>query len=180
MTNTRSITVDSAHVRQNCMQDPLRPKAAPPALHAVPPSILLTLRGTVGSGSYLEQGSETELGLKCQRGAGLTQQNYSGTMAQTCSTKGLSNQGSVCSARSRQHAQGSPCEQGLREIPLRASAEYVSCIAWLMRFSRSRVRNNAVLIMPLRGLDHHHRQPHHQHRRHHHQQTGFAGGPGCT
>ena len=126
MTNTRSITEDSAHVRQNCMQDPLRPKAAPPALHAVPPSILLTLRGTVGSGSYLEQGSETELGLKCQRRAGLTQQNYSGTMAQTCSTKGLSNQGSVCSARSRQHAQGNPCEQGLREIPLQASAEYVS------------------------------------------------------
>ena len=35
-------------------QMPLRPKAAPPALHAAPPSILLTLSGTVGSGSYLE------------------------------------------------------------------------------------------------------------------------------
>ena len=77
MTNTRSNNEDSAHVRQNCMQDPLRPKAAPPALHAVPPSILLTLRGTVGSGSYLEQGSESELGLglKCQRRASITQQS---------------------------------------------------------------------------------------------------------
>ena len=78
-------------------------------------------------------------------------------MAQTC----LCNQGSVCSARSRQHAQGNPCEQGLREIPLQASAEYVSCTA-------------------LRGLAHHHRQPHRQRHRHHHQQTGFAGGPGST
>ena len=61
MTYTRSNNEDSAHVRQNCMQDPLRPKAAPPALHAVPPSILLTLRGTVGSGSYLEQGQASKL-----------------------------------------------------------------------------------------------------------------------
>ena len=54
MTNTRSTNEHSAHVRQTCMQDPLRPKAAPPALHAAPPSVLLTLRGTVGSGTYLE------------------------------------------------------------------------------------------------------------------------------
>ena len=61
MAYARSNNEDSAHVRQNCMQDPLRPKAAPPALHAVPPSILLTLRGTVGSGSYLEQGQASKL-----------------------------------------------------------------------------------------------------------------------
>ena len=59
--NTQSGTEDSAHVLPNCMQEPLRPKAAPPALHAVPPSIVLTLRGTVGSGSYLEQGHASQL-----------------------------------------------------------------------------------------------------------------------
>ena len=58
--NTPSRTSDSAHVLPNCVQEPLRPKAAPPALRAVPPSLVLTPRGTVGSGSYLEQGQASE------------------------------------------------------------------------------------------------------------------------